>query len=652
ASAQIRVVNMEQTQRSTDRHPLRLWPGVTAAALLIFFRFILPLISSGGEILGVDTVLISTLSSVLFAALIIVWWIFFSRAPWSERLLGLVAIIVMIIALRPLAHISIQNGFMNLMFYMSAPVTQALALVVWALATRGVTGAARRISLIAAIFAGTAIWTLWRTDGLFNGRSVMQWRWSPTAEERLLAQAEDVPKPLPPAPALPNASQALVPGAAGGVTVAAPPATVSPTATADAALGSTATAPAVMEPGVKRAGSAMSEPGVARVEWPGFRGPNRDGVAPGVHINTNWGASPPVQLWRRPVGPGWSSFAVSGDLLYTQEQRGDDEVVACYRVSTGEPVWRHRDAARFYESNGGAGPRGTPTIHNGRAYALGATGILNALDARTGSVVWSRNAAKDTGRGLPGWGFTSSPLIIDDVIIVATSGTMVGYEIASGKPRWTGPRLLGSYSSPHRVTIDGVTQAILLSGSGAASVDPSTGAVLWQNEWTDGGTTIVQPVVIGGGDMLITTASAMGGVGVRRLHVARESSGEWKVEERWTSNGLKPYFNDFVVHKGHAIGFDGNILASINLGDGKRDWKGGRYGNGQLLLLPDQDLLLVISEEGELALVSALPDRFAEVAKFPVLDGKTWNHPVIIGDILLVRNGEEMAAFRLTLADR
>jgi hypothetical protein len=229
---------------------------------------------------------------------------------------------------------------------------------------------------------------------------------------------------------------------------------------------------------------------------------------------------------------------------------------------------------------------------------------------------------------------------------------MAGYDLATGDPRWTGPKLLGSYSSPHRVTIDGVTQVILLTGSGAASVDPATGAVLWQNEWTDGGTTIVQPAVIDGSDILITTASAMGGLGVRRLHVTRGTGALWTVEERWTSNGLKPYFNDYVIHKGHAIGFDGNILASINLEDGKRDWKGGRYGNGQLLLLPDQDLLLVISEEGELVLVSALPDKHTEIARFPALDGKTWNHPVIVGDILLVRNGEEMAAFRLAIADR
>jgi outer membrane protein assembly factor BamB len=379
---------------------------------------------------------------------------------------------------------------------------------------------------------------------------------------------------------------------------------------------------------------------VPAAAWPGFRGPERDGIVRGVRIGTNWEAAPPVALWRRAVGPGWSSFASDGERVYTQEQRGDEEVVACYDAARGEPVWTHHDAARFFESNGGAGPRGTPALGDGRVYAFGATGILNALDARDGSVAWSRHVATETGAEVPTWGFSSSPLLAGDLVVVAAGGRLVAYERAGGEKRWQGPDGGVSYSSPQLVTIDGTAQVVLMSARGATGVALADGQVLWEHAWR--GFPIVQPAHIAEGDLLIT---ASGESGTRRIGIAHD--GAWTVQERWRSSALKPYFNDFVIHRGHAYGFDGRILACLDLADGARKWKGGRYGNGQLVLLPDQDLLLVLSEDGELALVKATPDQFTELARFPALEGKTWNHPVLVGDRLLVRNGEQMAAFRL-----
>ena len=343
-------------------------------------------------------------------------------------------------------------------------------------------------------------------------------------------------------------------------------------------------------------------------------------------------------------------FAVAGDLLYTQEQRGDDELVSCYRLSTGEPVWRHRDAVRFWESNGGAGPRGTPTLSNGRVYAFGATGILNALDAgdRRPRVVAQRRPPTPTGGPDVGLReFAARGRRRRHRRRLRHAGGLRYRHRQSAMGRSRARRELQLAAAGRRSTAS--QQVLLLSGPGATSVAPADGTLLWEHAWA--GSAIVQPALIGDDDLLINTIAATGGDGTRRLAVAHGAGG-WTVDERWTSNGLKPYFNDFVVHKGHAFGFDGNILACIDLEDGKRKWKGGRYGNGQLVLLPDQDLLLVLSEEGELALVKATPDQFTEVARFPALDGKTWNHPVLVGDILLVRNGEEMAAFRLQVSAR
>jgi outer membrane protein assembly factor BamB len=276
-------------------------------------------------------------------------------------------------------------------------------------------------------------------------------------------------------------------------------------------------------------------------------------------------------------------------------------------------------------------------------YALGATGVLNSLDAVTGAVAWSRNVAVDASRKVPGWGFSASPLVVGDLVVVAAAGRLAAYDAAGGDLRWLGPDG-GGYSSPQLAVIGGVPQIVQLSSKGAVSVAPADGKVLWQFNWE--GMPIVQPAVLPDGDLLVSTTENAMAVGVRRLAVTHGATG-WATAERWMSAGLKPYFNDFVLHKGHAYGFDNNILACIDLADGTRKWKGGRYGSGQLVLLPDQDLLLVVSEEGDLALVKATPDQFTEVTRTRALEGKTWNHPVVVGDRLLVRNGEQMAAFQL-----
>ena len=567
--------------------PLCLWPGVILVLLQWVLRFVVPFLFPPALIFGV-------LSGLACGLGIIVWWLFFSRAPWIERIGALGVMVLAVIATLRVVHPSIAGGMMGLMLPFSAVPVLSLALVVAAVATRRRGPGLRRAMLIGGVVAACGVFTLLRTDGIMgDGGSDLHWRWTKTHEERLLVERAD--------------KESAARGA--------------PTQTTKVAIEAAA--------------------------WSGFRGPNRDGIVRGVRINPDWAKSPPVEIWRRAVGPGWSSFAVHDDVLYTQEQLGEDEVVTCYKLATGEPAWRHRDAVRFYESNAGAGPRATPTLSGGRIYTFGATGLLNALDASTGAVIWSRNVATDRHASVPTWGFASSPLVVDDTVVVAAGGKLVAYAAATGKPRWFGPAHGGGYSSPHQATIGGVPQVLLLSTAGATSVAPASGKVLWEHAWT--GTTIVQPMMTPEGDVLISTGGPSGGLGTRRLAVVQRAGG-WSVEERWTSRALKPYFNDCVVHKGHAFGFDGSVLACIDLKDGERKWKGGRYGNGQLVLLADQDLLLVLSEHGEVALVAATAGEFKELARFPAIKGKTWNHPVLAGDVLLVRNSEEMAAFRVSLA--
>jgi len=622
---------MKQEDYSALWRPLRLWPGVLAVALQWLVMFGLPIAApeQGGT---------AIIAGIVGALVVVIWWLLFSRAPWLERVGAIAAMAIAVAVTSRLVHESIANGMMGFMLYIYAAPVLSLGLVAWAVASRGLSSDRRRLaSMAAALVLACATLTLVRTDGLSgDADSDFEWRWTPTAEQRLLASTAGNHATNPP-PSAATPSTSVPPAAATPDGPAAPASTGVP-------------APAVSESGTTRVDRpATSEARFTQAEWPGFRGPGRDSVVHGPRIDTDWSRNPPKELWRHPIGPGWSSFAVAGDRFFTQEQRGDDEIVSAYDLKSGGPLWTHRDKARFWESNAGAGPRATPTLDNGRVYTLGATGILNALDIRDGSVIWSRNAVTDTGAKIPDWGIASSPLVVGDAVVVATAGSLAAYDAATGKPRWLGPKGGWGYSSPHLATIDGVEQIVLVNGPGAIGVVPADGAVLWKYEWA--GDSIVQPAVLEGGDLLIGSGSGLADkTGILRATVTHQGEGGWSVKERWESTGLKAYFNDFVLHQGHAFGFDGSILACIDLADGTRKWKGGRYGHGQLILLPDQDLLIVSSETGELALVSASPEKFTEFAKVPVLDGKTWNHPVLVGDVLLVRNGEQMAAFRVPLA--
>lgn len=568
-----------ETALATPRKPIRVWPGVIAVTLQWLGWFVVPVIFP-------QVPIVALLAGVIGGLVILVWWLLFSRAPWIERIAAIVLIVLALIGTKRLVHESIAGGGMGMLLYILAIPVFSMGLVLWAVVSRHFSTAKRRLAFVAMLIIGCGVFMFLRTDGLTaEFDNDLHWRWSQTREQSLAAA---------------EASEE----------------TAAPAATGSA--------------------GANTEMG-----WTGFRGAQRDSTVRGVTIKTDWSASPPVELWRRPVGPAWSSFAVQDGRFYTQEQRVDDEIVSCHDIKTGKPVWRHRDKARFYESNAGPGPRATPAISNGRVYAQGATGIVNALDASTGNVIWTRNAVNDTGAKVPGWGIAGSPLVVNDLVIVAAAGNLVTYETATGKPRWLGPVGGSGYSSPQLLTVNGIQQIVLLRSTGVVSVSLTDGKLLWEHPW--GGEPIVQPAVASNGDLLISVSQSSG---LRRLTVGQGASG-WTAQERWTTEDINPWFNDFVVHKGHAFGFDGSELVCVNLDDGKLKWRGKQYGYGQLVLLPEQDVLIVLSEKGELALAKATPDQFTELGHLQALEGKTWNHPVVVGDILLVRNDHEMAAYRL-----
>ena len=571
---------MSEETKSTNQSgnsSIRILPGIIIVLVQWLLRFVIPMFIPGGEVFGIFAGLLGGLA-------FIIWWLFFSRAHKLDRWMAFALMVVSLYLTSLLIHESISTGGQGMMFVIFSIPVLCLAFILWAVLSRRLKLSYRRISMVITIFIATFGWALFRTDGITGDFKMdLAWRWSKTSEERLLENGFD------------ETSKYFA-------------------------------TPAVLS---------------SEAEWPGFRGPKRDGAVSGIRINTDWKSNEPIELWRSPIGPGCSSFAICGELFFTQEQLGENEIVSCYNLKTGQPVWRHEDEARFWDSHAGAGPRSTPTYHDGHIYTLGATGILNKLAAIDGKVIWTRNAVADTNGEHSGWGYTSSPLVIDDLVIVAVIGQLVAYDIETGEPRWFGPFEGDSYSSPHKFEIDDIEQIVLLSATGATSVAPDDGTILWKYTWS-GESRIVQPALTPDGKLLVCNTD---GSSLRCVSILHED-GDWTFDELWTSTYLKPNFNDFVVYDGFAYGYNGPLLVCIDLKDGQRKWRGNRYG-GQILLLEDQGLLVILSERGQVALVKASPDGFDEIAHFNSITGKTWNHPAIANNILLVRNAQEMVGYQL-----
>ncbi len=386
-------------------------------------------------------------------------------------------------------------------------------------------------------------------------------------------------------------------------------------------------------------------------DTPQYRGAHRDGIVVGPRLAREWESRPPRPLWRQACGGGYAGFAVIGDLAITIEQRRAEEVVVAYEVSTGRELWSFSYPALFAERLGGDGPRATPAISRGRVYSLGAQGDLVCLDARDGQLIWEQNILAENGCGNLDWGMSGSPLVADGQLFV-NPGTQKGTEQSAGvfsldpmtgKQKWKSGSAKASYASPMLVTLLGTPTLLIFDAVGIAGYDPERGAELWRFDWkSDFDVNAAQPIVLGDDQVLITSAA-----GCARLKLAREGR-NWTVEPVWRNRLMKASYSNPIEHDGFLYGLDEGIMACLDLATGERRWKKGRYGHGQILL--SGDLIVVLSEKGELALVEATPQEFRELARIQAIDGKTWNNPALVGNRMLVRNHLEMACYELPLA--
>jgi outer membrane protein assembly factor BamB len=590
ATETVSAVNSSNRATTAPAKPLRLWPLVLAVAAFWAYD-----IGAGFLERTISVHFFGYVISVGVLFLAVVVWMFVNRGMrWSDRLLNLGVMTLGSFIVAKLCDPTV--GVFGVVF-MGLPI----GLTIWTvllLITRKNPAVVARWGLLASlapVWIGNGMVRMQGIDGEMHG--AMHWRWSPTSEQLAMVerkkQAADA-KSIVPAPA-----------------------------------------PSDAQPS----------------DWPGFRGAARDGRLSGVRIATDWSTAPPKLLWSGRVGPAWSSFAVVGDRLYTQEQRGPAEAVVCFDANTGHEIWSHEDEARFDDVPSGAGPRATPTFSAGRIYAQGATGILNCLDAATGKLRWTHDIAADSATdgkktAVPMWGFSSSPLVVGDAVVVYAGGGdkgLLAYNADSGKLIWTAAAGKISYSSPQAMTFGGASQIVFFGDHGLTAVEPEHGAVRWTFD-SPGGQAwrAITPRQLG--DRILFGSEDLGAVAVD----VKRTGDKWSATREWATKNFKPAYNDFVDLDGNVYGFDGSVFCCVDAATGQRRWKAGHYGHGQVLLIADQKLLLVLAESGEAVLVAANPTKLEELGRFQAVEGKTWNHPVVAQNRLFVRNDQQMACYQLT----
>jgi outer membrane protein assembly factor BamB len=516
-----------------------------------------------------------------------IWLWFFSRLPWQARVL-----ILPLTALGAVAAGLVMHASMGVPLWIYG-VPLALAAITYGLyrrqqATwRGMVGSA--VGLASVVWA---LLPLGRLEGFTGDYSPeLRWRWSASTEGRRSVATDQEP------PAERDGRPALV---------------VGPT------------------------------------DWPRFRGPALDSRVSWKTGTTDWNQAPPRELWRTSLGPAWSSWVCVAGRLFTQEQQGDHEVVCCLDAATGRLVWQSQIDCRFSDVVAGPGPRATPTFDDGRLFTLGARAMLIAHDAATGAELWRHDLMQELDAQLPVWGFSGSPIVVGDAVIVYAGGPgdhgLCAWNKQTGEPLWSRAQRGMNFSTAQPVTIDGVEQVLFAAPEGLESLDPATGQLLWTHKptgWNVPGK--CQPQQISPQSVVVPLGD---GVGVARLDVTRVDD-RWQVTERWSSRALKPSFNDFVHHQGFLYGFDQNILACISAEDGTKRWKNGRFGFGQMLLLEADNRIVVASEGGDLVLLETNPERLVELGRVTASPEKTWNHSIVAGQTLFFRNGAEAVAYQL-----
>ena len=381
-------------------------------------------------------------------------------------------------------------------------------------------------------------------------------------------------------------------------------------------------------------------------EWPQWLGPHRNGRSGVTGLQRQWPDEGPRQVWRRPLGQGFSSIAVTRGSVYTMFSNDGGEYVVSLNDADGSERWRMRIDGQYSESQGGNGPRCTPAVDGDLVFAVGARGKLVALNTASGKIIWQRDLAQDFGSRSPRWGFSGSPLVEGDLLLLEVGGrdghALAAFDKRTGGIAWTGQHDAMGYSSPTAATIAGARQVLFFTATGLVSLAPSDGRVLWRFPWeTPYNVNAATPLFLPPNRVFISSAYD---VGASMVEVNRSNQG-LGVASVWRNRNMKNQMATSVHDRGYIYGFDNAMLTCVDAATGSRQWKARGHGKGTLVWA--DGLLLVLSDKGRFALVKADPSAYRELASVQVLDGLCWTAPAIANGRAYLRNTSEVVCLQL-----
>lgn len=376
-------------------------------------------------------------------------------------------------------------------------------------------------------------------------------------------------------------------------------------------------------------------------DWPQWRGPNRDGISKETGLLQQWPEQGPPLVWKASgAGNGYSSLAVTGGRIFTMGVRGDREYVVAFDVATGKEVWATPNG-RVFTNDRGNGPRGTPTVDGDRLYALGGSGDLSCLEAKSGRVLWTMNILQKFGGSNPRWGISESPLIMGEKVLVNAGGpnaSVIALNKTNGSVIWRSQSDAAGYSSGMPLQIGSVTQVVFFTDQRAVGLDVKDGKLLWSYPKASNDVANVATPVIKGNRVFLSSDY---GTGAGLVEVKADGT----AQEVYFTKEMRNHHSSSILIGDYLYGFSSGILTAMRFDTGAVAWRDRSVGKGSLVYADGK--LYAFSENGVVGLIEATPTGYVEKGRFRIQQDSlpTWTHPVIAGGRLYLRDQNTIYAY-------